>query len=96
MLTPPPACRTTLLRKSTFRIVHHVQLPPELRTVSTIAQPACACTQLFSKTFCSMTMSCAFFSSNRFLTVHLVPPGATVPAVPAAPVSVKVACVTVQ
>ena len=39
MLTPPPACRTTLLRKSTFRIVHHVQAPPEFRTVSTIAQP---------------------------------------------------------
>ena len=43
MLSPSPACRTTLLRKSMFRIVHHVNLPPGLRTVSTIAQPACAC-----------------------------------------------------
>ena len=48
-------------------------LPFELRGVSTIAYPACAPLQLNCMMLWRTTTRRAFFSSNRFFTVHVVP-----------------------
>src|ERR1044072_5285352 len=57
-----------LLVNVTSSIVDHGAFPSWFRTVNRIAGPACASTQLFSKTLPSMITRRALFSSKRFLT----------------------------
>src|SRR5262245_4573717 len=89
MLTPAETFWTRLPSKRTFRTSHQVHVPWELRGVNTIAQPACACRQWFSKMLFSTTTFRALFSSKRFLTVHTVAVVGAAPLVPASPVSMN-------
>src|SRR5215813_7677345 len=72
-LTPLPECLTTLLVNVTSCTTDHGDLPLWLRGVNKIANPFWLSTQLFSKTFDSISARCAFFNSRRFLTDHRFP-----------------------
>src|SRR4030095_14522650 len=94
---PAATLRTRFHSKQTCSTTHQVHAPPELRGVSTIAKPACAPCQWFSKTFSSTTTLAAFLSSNRFFTVHTVPADVgTASLIPDAPVSTNSVPCTVQ
>src|SRR5262249_21390216 len=72
-LNPLPECLTTLLVNVTSCTTDHGDLPLWLRGVNKIANPFWLSTQLFSKTFDSISARCAFFNSRRFLTDHRFP-----------------------
>src|SRR5262249_33482683 len=73
MLNPLPECRTLLLVKVTSATTDQGEPPLWLRGVNTIAKPAWASAQLYSKTFESTKTRCAFFNSSRFLTDQWMP-----------------------
>src|SRR3954468_11608653 len=96
MLKPAATFRTMLCLKSACEITHHGQPPSWFRGVKRIEYPCCADCQLFSNRLYSTRTRRAFFSSNRFLTVHRVAVVGNAPGFPAAPLSVKVVPLTTQ
>src|SRR6185503_684527 len=73
MLMPAATCRTRLFVNDTSSMVDQGAVPSWLRTVNRMENPFCACGQLYSSRLPLTRTRLAFFSSNRFLTVHSTP-----------------------
>ena len=70
---PAATWRTTLFVNVTSSTTDQGAPPSWLRTVKRIANPFCACGQLYSSKLPSTRTRRAFLSSKRFLTAHSTP-----------------------
>src|SRR5687768_10643973 len=97
MLKPPAMFANRLHWNVTCSTTHHVHAPLELRGVRTIAHPGWSAFQWLSNTLPSTNTLRAFFNSNTFFTIQVVPADVgTAPGVPDAPLSKNSGVVTRQ